>query len=281
MRVNEHPDGEALLRHAGAFLEKNEAEAALLLGICASMPRASGARWLSVDADDATPIAVALRTPPYNVAISAAPREAVVALVNALRERGETLPGVTAPPEVARSFADLWTAGTGLESRVTMESGLYRLVRVVPPSPRAPGALRLAREQDSPCVAQWVIGFLSDAAVPEAQRDAARRRAAASIAAGAVFLWEDAGNVVSMAALTGPTPHGIRVSMVYTPPELRRRGYASACVAALSEHALASGRRFCMLYTDLANPTSNAIYQQIGYERIGGSTMIEVRPARP
>lgn len=82
-----------------------------------------------------------------------------------------------------------------------------------------------------------------------------------------------------VASLQGATRHGIRVGFVYTPPGLRGRGYASACVAAVSERALASGKRFCTLYTDLANPTSNAIYQRLGYRRIGESVMIAFGPA--
>ncbi len=80
-----------------------------------------------------------------------------------------------------------------------------------------------------------------------------------------------------MASLLGATRHGIRVGLVYTPPALRGRGYASACVAATSDRALASGRRFCTLYTDLANPTSNGVYRRIGYRRIGDSRMIGFR----
>jgi predicted GNAT family acetyltransferase len=71
-----------------------------------------------------------------------------------------------------------------------------------------------------------------------------------------------------MAAHTGPTPNGVRVGAVYTPPELRGRGYASACTAAVTQRLLADGRRFCFLFTDLSNPTSNSIYQKIGYRPV-------------
>jgi predicted GNAT family acetyltransferase len=90
------------------------------------------------------------------------------------------------------------------------------------------------------------------------------RHMAAVIATYVLFVWDHAGPV-SMASATGLTPNGIRVNGVYTPPEHRGRGYATACVAALSARLLADGRRFCFLFTDAANPTSNAIYRRIGY----------------
>jgi predicted GNAT family acetyltransferase len=71
-----------------------------------------------------------------------------------------------------------------------------------------------------------------------------------------------------MVGVAGPTPNGIRINAVYTPPEFRRRGYASACVAEVSQRMLDSGRKFCFLFTDLANPTSNKIYKAIGYRHV-------------
>jgi predicted GNAT family acetyltransferase len=82
-----------------------------------------------------------------------------------------------------------------------------------------------------------------------------------------LHLWED-GEVVSLVGAGGRTPNGIRIGPVYTPPAARRRGYASALFAAVSQAELDAGRRFCFLFTDLANPTSNHIYQAIGYEAV-------------
>ena len=79
------------------------------------------------------------------------------------------------------------------------------------------------------------------------------------------YLWEDAGEVVAFAGVGGQTPRGIRIGPVYTPPDRRGRGYASNLVAAVTQLQLDSGRRFCFLFTNLANPTSNHIYQAIGY----------------
>ena len=95
-----------------------------------------------------------------------------------------------------------------------------------------------------------------------------QERVAGQVAAGAWFLWLDGVQPVSMALRTRPTRRGCAVGGVYTPPELRRKGYASACVAALSQHLLDQGYQFCTLFTDLANPTSNRIYLQIGYQPV-------------
>jgi uncharacterized protein len=72
----------------------------------------------------------------------------------------------------------------------------------------------------------------------------------------------------TMAASTRPTRNGITVNNVYTPPHQRKKGYASACVAALSQKQLDSGYKYCCLFTDLANPTSNQIYMDIGYQPV-------------
>jgi predicted GNAT family acetyltransferase len=82
------------------------------------------------------------------------------------------------------------------------------------------------------------------------------------------YVWEDAGDVVALVGAGGETPHGIRIGPVYTPPELRGRGYASSLTAAASQDQLDRGRQFVFLFTDLANPTSNKIYQAIGYEAV-------------
>ena len=73
---------------------------------------------------------------------------------------------------------------------------------------------------------------------------------------------------VSLAGFGSLTPNGIRIGSVYTPPEHRNRGYGTAVTAAVSQLLLERGHRFCFLYTDLANPTSNAISARIGYEPV-------------
>jgi uncharacterized protein len=279
--VTHHPSGAALLRCAGAHLEANEAENGLILGLCGGPQGASDARgpgaeecsWISVGELEA-PVGVAVRTPPFNLVLSRAPRAALETLVYDLHARRFDLPGVSCPSEIADTFTELWTqhARTPVRTRVVMRQGIYQLTRVTPPR-AAPGALRPARATDAALLVEWMALFSADAGVAPSETVAYQKRIPAMIEAGTIFVWDN-GAPVSMAFFQGKTPHGIRVSMVFTPRDQRGHGYASACVAAMSAHALASGRRFCMLYTDLANPTSNALYQRIGYELVCESAMI-------
>ena len=149
-----------------------------------------------------------------------------------------------------------------------MRQRSYVLETVVQPA-AVPGRLRVAREDDRAVMTEWMTSFDVEALGSEA----GRRDMTAFVdeLLGAAnrtgYIWED-GGPVSMLQATGATPHGIRIGAVYTPPELRRRGYASALTAAVSQAELDRGRRWCFLFTDLANPTSNRIYQAIGYRPI-------------
>lgn len=145
-----------------------------------------------------------------------------------------------------------------------MRMRIFQLDRVVPPTNSAPGRMRPATLADLELATAWTRGFTADVEQMVGEPDPLARRL---IDEGRLFFWEDQ-EPVSMAAGMSETPNGIRVGLVYTPPEARRHGHASACVSALSQHYLDHGRQFCFLYTDLANPTSNAIYQRMGYQPV-------------
>jgi len=214
-------------------------------------------------------VAAALRTPPHNLILSAVDDlDALPPLADDLSRSVADLPGVVGPQAPARRYAELWQERTGRAVRLEMAERIYRLSAVTPARPTA-GALRRAGPGDREIVVEWLRAFALEAlGQDEGKSDAA---AIADYWLGGqgrwLYLWDD-GGPVSMAGASGETPNGIRVGAVYTPPELRRRGYASACVAALSQAQLDRGRRFCFLYTDLANPTSNKIYQAVGYEPV-------------
>jgi predicted GNAT family acetyltransferase len=132
-----------------------------------------------------------------------------------------------------------------------------------------PGALRRAKPADRDLLIQWMHAFDVESFGPEAGRRDVAALADELVASGhrKGWVWDD-GGPVSTASTTGQTPNGIRVGAVYTPPEHRGQGYATACVAAVSQAELDVGRRWCFLFTDLANPISNRIYRRIGYEPV-------------
>jgi predicted GNAT family acetyltransferase len=122
---------------------------------------------------------------------------------------------------------------------------------------------RRAFDADRPLLVEWLHGFHADTGQPLLDPEGV---VATRVAAGHWWLWEDDAPV-SMAALSEPVAGVARVQAVYTPPEHRSHGYASAAVAHLSTMTLGLGRR-CILYTDLGNPTSNAIYRRLGYRAV-------------
>jgi predicted GNAT family acetyltransferase len=179
------------------------------------------------------------------------------------------VPGVVGEAATARRAADLWTAHTGRAHRLEMAQRIYELERVIPPRP-VEGAMAIAAEGDRAVVARWLVDFNLEAQGQRVELAAMDAFAARWIAreGRTMYLWVVDGRPVSMAGAQGDTPNGIRVSAVYTPPEQRGRGYASALVAAVSQAQLDGGKRYCFLFTDLANPTSNKIYTAIGYRPV-------------
>jgi uncharacterized protein len=132
------------------------------------------------------------------------------------------------------------------------------------------GALRRATEADRGLLVGWFAAFAAEALGEDADPRGAARSVDAYLGTEGMglYLWEERSELVSMAGRSRQTPNGVTVNYVYTPPEHRGRGYASACVAVLSQLILDEGHRYCFLFTDLANPTSNKIYRAIGYEAV-------------
>jgi uncharacterized protein len=264
---------DAFLDLAGPFLAAREAEHNLLWGI------SSGVRdhpeiysegtpsFAAVTDGDARVVAATLRTPPYNQVLSEVDDlDAVEVIADALRE--EPLPGLLGPTESASRFAVNWTELTGQPARRATAERIFRLERVIPPARPASGRWRIAEPRDRELVADWVTAFsfeVGNAPPPNALETADRWIAGTH---RRLYLWEDGGEVVSLAGAGGETPNGIRIGPVYTPSDRRGRGYASALTAAASQDQLDRGRRFVFLFTDLANPTSNKIYRAIGYEAV-------------
>jgi hypothetical protein len=273
VNAEHYHDPARFLDDATSFLLRDEARHNLVLGLSSTLSSNPGlypevSFWVVREGDEI--VACALRTSPHNLVL-AQPRdeEALAVLVDAV---GDELPGVVgAVPEVD-DFAAQWDA----EGRVVREQGVYAL-HAVAELPRAAGGPREATGDDIDLIRAWFVAFVEEALPDEVHEPVAlerqiRQRLGSST--GGFTIWDDDGTPVSMSGYGGLTPNGIRIGPVYTPPELRRRGYATSLVAEQSARLLREGRTFCFLYTDLANPTSNAIYERIGYARVCDSRQI-------
>jgi predicted GNAT family acetyltransferase len=207
----------------------------------------------------------ALRTPPWPLLTSPLQGSAQEFVELWLRDDPE-VSRVSGVPDTARAIATAWSRRTGGSTRTTMHEAMHVLKEVRDPPHPAPGALRLAEPDDRDLLVAWMEEFVREAGLIGAgQADA---MVDGSLARQGLLVWED-GRPVSMLGVNPAVARVSRIGPVYTPPAYRRRGYAGSAVAAVSRRALATVADRCMLYTDLANPTSNKIYAEVGYRRTG------------
>ena len=262
-------DPQEVERLAGGWLAEHVIEANVLATILAG--ELSGERhyedqsWALVsDVDRLAGLAV--QTPPFYAVVPSIGAAAAEAVAQAWHDAGRSLPGVLGTEESARAFAMCWAELTGVRAEVTMREGLHVLNRLRPPV-GVPGRGRSADEGDLDLLVSWLLAFLAEA-MPDApdpvDRDAEREH----VRRGLYVLWEDDGEPVSLAGFKPPVAGVGRVGPVYTPPERRGRGYAAAVTTLATQRLLDAGGQ-AMLYTDLANPTSNGVYTRLGYEQVG------------
>jgi uncharacterized protein len=260
----------AFLGLAGGFLAAREAEHNLILGICSAMlgdptiyPEPP---YLGVVIDGDRVVAAAMRTAPHALILS---ETDVPEAINVVLEdlAGTSLPGVLGPAALSAAFAEHWAARSGDPVRLVVRERAFRLSRVTPPRPVS-GSVRAVIPSDRPLVVAWLEAFVAEALEDEEWDSAGLADRWIAGRNRTLFLWEDGGTVVSLTGVGGQTPTGIRIGPVYTPPEHRGRGYASNLVAAASQRQLDAGRSFVFLFTDLANPTSNHVYEAIGFEPV-------------
>lgn len=272
-------DAAAFRDRVEPFLLREEAANCVILGLVTSLIGSRGRfpeppLLAAVEADGMV-VAAFLMTPPHrlNIAASDDP-EAMDLAATTLHAAGWHLPGVNGPVSAAQAFARRWEALSGQDWTTLLSLRIFAARQVTPP-PNIAGDLRQATDHDLDLLIEWFTAFAAETGLNE-ERDQLIRSIELRLEStqGGIWFWEMGGTPVSLVGASGPTPHGIRIGPVYTPPEHRRSGYASAATAAVSQFQFDSGREFVFLFTDLANSTANHIYQAIGYEPVCDTTAI-------
>jgi predicted GNAT family acetyltransferase len=206
----------------------------------------------------------ALRTPPWPLLTSELPSPAEAeSLIDAWLTHDTDLPGVSGAPASARAISRAWAKLTGRETVLSRSEAIHVLSEVHDPPRPAAGTLRAPTAGERALVVGWLRAFNDEVRVGIGEPE---QLLSDRVTQGGVFLWDD-GRPVSLVGCSPAVNRVARVAPVYTPPELRGRGYAGTAVAALSRRLLDGEADRCMLYTDLANPTSNKIYAEVGYVR--------------
>lgn len=233
--------------------------------------------FLATVEEDGEVLALFQMTPPHplNLIITEESRleESMDLVIEKLLEFEIGISSIISLKPWAYSFAGKWKTRTGIGHQILMDQGLYRLNKVNETLEQSPGAWRFAEVKDCPLIEKWFNLFEGDARIPLTPMEDVKKRVASFVDEQEVFLWENNGKVVSMMKKARPSKHGVTVSFVFTPKEERKKGYARTMVAAGTKELLKE-YDFCVLYTDLMNPTSNKIYMEIGYERIADSVQL-------
>jgi len=253
----------------------------LMLGVLQQLmtdpTRYPGNNLLATVRRDGRLLVAAMRTPPFKLLLftNGDQPEALRLLAEHLARNDPSLPGVLGIDDVAEQWAAIWCEIAGATATVGQHIRLH-VLNEVSEIPAVSGAARWAAQNDYDILRQWLLAF-HDEAIPHAPPPNPEGVLSRNLGKDRLLVWDD-GAPVSLAALVRPAGDCISVSLVYTPPERRRHGYATALVAEISRRALAQGYHCCTLYTDLANPISNSIYRKIGYRPVSDWKDIVLTP---
>jgi GNAT superfamily N-acetyltransferase len=217
-----------------------------------------------------------LQTPPYPVLVATLPAGSAADLITRLGSDAGLPAAVNLTSTDEADFRAAWAQATGGGASGVDRSRLFKLERLVPPDPQPPGAARVAGPGDRELLIEWHRAFGLEAQ-PGAP-DNATRTVDDRLSHDGLTLWEAGGSPVAMAGSTREVAGVVRIGPVYTLPEHRQRGYGGAVTVAASQAALDAGASAVVLFTDLANPTSNALYQRLGYRPVCDRVLLRLAP---
>jgi uncharacterized protein len=277
MHLVRYETAEDFERVVAPALIAREAEHNLMLGLVSILKTDSrfygDTPYLATVVDGGRVVVAGLMTPPHPVVVSLCHDvPSLQILAEDVRAFLPSMPGVNAPSPTARLFAGAWQEVTGDRTERRLAERIYRLERLVGPA-GVDGRARQITLADTELLTRWSVAFeaetMQGSRTLEAGRKDIEQRLASDPTQRGMFVWEAGGKTVCMAGYGGPTPNSLRIGPVYTPPEHRRHGYAAACTAAACDWILGpAGKSFVTLFADIANPTSNGVYQRLGFEAV-------------
>ncbi len=276
MEIEYHENVNEFLRLCTPFLIRHETENNLLFGILNNLrkdihhySKEETPELISITHNDGLSL-IAIRTPPFNQLLSFTKNlDTIDFLVDELIKKNTILPGVLGFKEGSLRFSQLWGKRNKIECILSMHERIYQLTEV---NPKTIGQNMFlpATLDEKGLISDWIKGFIIDC-FPDTPEEAVADSAEGiekAIKGNKFYLLKVDDKPVSMVKSSGITPNGQAINAVYTPPEKRNNGYATEVVAKISQKILNEGKKYCFLFTDLANPTSNKIYQEIGYKPI-------------
>jgi len=267
LTVSFSEDAAFVLNRAGVFLSSQPVLHNLILSILHARVEEGepGRYWIAIQQGDI--VGVVLQSPlAFPATTTPMPLPVASAMADAIAEAGFALPGVNADAATAATFAGQWSERTKSAATPFQGNRLYELF-AIEETPGVEGKLRNAEPRERSLMILWSRAFQREIGESDENTEI---RVDRGLAAGQLWVWDRSGEAVSMAISREPIQGVVRLSGVYTPPEKRKHGYAAGCVHALSKELREAGNR-CILYTDVANPTSNSIYRRIGYRAVAES----------
>lgn len=280
MNFRRYENVEKFASRVTPFLEKNEDKFSLFLGVLERIKAGDYKNpYMATIEEKGELLAIFQMTPPHPFNIIFVDEDQLTTCtdlcITELINHSIPVESIISVKEWAVLFAQKWQEKTGGKYSLLMDQGLYRLDQVEESLEMSPGTWRYATAKDALLIEKWYSQFEQDAGLASTAPVEIRKRVKTMLDGKEVFLWEDQGEVVSMMKKSRPTAHGVTVGLVFTPAEKRRKGYGRTMVAAVSKELLREFE-FCVLYTDMLNPTSNKIYQEVGYQKLIDSVHLKL-----
>ncbi|MCK1997279.1 GNAT family N-acetyltransferase [Psychrobacillus psychrodurans] len=280
MNFQRYENVDAFAKIVTPFLEENEDKFSLFLGVLKGIKAGAYKNpYMATIEENGQLLAIFQMTPPHPLNIIFVDENQISTCIDLciseLTKHAVPVASIISVKEWAVLFAQKWQEKTDGNYSLMMDQGLYRLDQVEESLEMSPGKWRYATISDAQLIEKWCSQFEQDTGLSVTAPEEIKKRVKNMLDGKEVFFWEDQGEVVSMMKKSRPTTNGITVSLVFTPAEKRKKGYGRTLVATVSKELLKEFE-FCVLYTDMLNPTSNKIYQEIGYQKLVDSVHLKL-----